>query len=227
MALVLVVQQHVLEAIQLMHFRGIGLLVLVGVLLAGCSTGELEVSSSAEPATVSSALIAARGDSEADPAQIEILEISLAAGRYPSDTEYRTAFESALECMRDAGIANVQIDEYWNAGLLQLGATYSANLDQENSAAATVSACQRVHADYIRQARASEEVIRGAQETIMREFLPAMIECLAERGFPVADDADFREASSADLDANEAEGTQTGCMESTGYLEAMTGPPAN
>lgn len=210
-----------------MRSRRLAVILGAGILLGGCAQGTLEVSASAEPESVAAALIAANNDDQADPAQVEVLETALSAGRYPSDTEYRTAHEVALQCMRDSGIAHVSADEYWNAGLLQLGVTYSANLGQENSAAVTVATCERVHVDYIRQARASEELIRGAQEAIMREFLPAMLECLTERGIAVASDADFREASSADLDANEAEGTQTGCMESTGYLEAMTGPPAD
>jgi hypothetical protein len=156
-----------------------------------------------------------------------VLESALAAGRYPSDTEYRTAFDAALECMRGAGVTDVKVDEYWNAGLLQLGATYSATLDQERSAETIVAGCERVHVEYIRQARASEELIRGAQEAIQREFLPALKACLAERGYPVSEDADYVATTNADLAANEAEGTATGCMESTGYVEAMTGPPQN
>lgn len=208
-------------------FRGLALLVLSATFVVGCSRGEPGVDGTAGPVSVSSALAAARDDTQVDRAQLEVLENALAARRYPSDTEYRAAFDSALECMREAGVANLSIDEYWNAGLLQLGAIYSATLDQENAVAAIVSGCEREHVEYIRRARASEELIRGAQEAIQEEFLPALKACLAERGFPVSDDADYLTTSRADLDANEAEGTATGCMESTGYVEAMTGPPQN
>src|SRR5690606_38217733 len=102
--------------------------VAIAAMLTGCGSDAMVVSASAGPASVAAALEAARGDSEADPVQIEVLEIALEAERYPSDTEYRIAYEIALQCMRDSGSA---------------------------------------------QARASEELIRGAQETIKCEFLPA------------------------------------------------------
>ena len=103
--------------------------------------------------------------------------------------------------MRDSGIANVRMDEYWNAGLLDLGVSYSATLDEETSAGTTVATCERVHVACIAQARASEELICGAQETIKCEFLPAMLAYLAERAYPIDNDADFPEAVSAPREA--------------------------
>lgn len=201
--------------------------VAIAATLSACSDGRSDISGSPEPASVAAALIAAQANDDVDPAQVDVLEVALAAERYPSDSEYRTAYEAAVQCMRDLGVASVNVDEYWNAGLLSLSVGYSSTLEQEEAAVATVIECERIHVAYIARSRASEDVIRGAQAAIQAEFLPALKACLAERGYPVPDDADAEETTRADGFANEAEGTQTGCMESTGYLEAMTGPPAN
>lgn len=193
--------------------------------LVGCGAAQDVTADAKVPDSVALALEGARRDTDVSQAQLEVLREAVEHGRYPTDSEYRSAYDAAVECMVESGVAGVRVDEYWNAGLLQLGVSYSASIDGEQRATVAVVECERVHVDYIRSARASEELIRAAQEAIMNEFLPAIRECLAVRGFPVGQDADFRTASSADLAANEAEGTTTGCMESTGYTNAMTGEP--
>ena len=85
--------------------------------------------------------------------------------------------------------------------------------------------CERAHSRYIEASIHHPDAVRAAADTIITTYLPALRQCVRERGFYVTDDTPYSELVAVDAAASEAQGTDAGCLESTGLSAALGGGP--
>lgn len=165
----------------------------------------------------------ARTDGIASQRQIEVLEEAAAEGRDVTAGEYREAFNLSVACTEQAGVTVVNTDRYGYHGSVAYSMVVHVPISEDEEAAfAAMAACLEEHSDYLKAAYLSREASQEFVDATIEEYLPAMIECVRQRGYEVDDEATYQEVVALDVAANEDEGVRIGCVQSTGLNDALT-----
>lgn len=199
---------------------GSGLCIMA---LVGCGPS---TSAPNEPAVASVvlALEAAEDEGDASPEQLEVLRRALAEGREITEQEYRSAYAIAVDCVRDAGVNVISIDEVYDAGNLQLYMTVNGREEDEDFMFTSMGICEHRHSTYLDLARRLSAKAAATKEALINQYLPAMLACVRSKGARLPDDATYDEIVAQDPDLTSGSDPGKTCISTTGLQDALDSP---
>ena len=170
------------------------------------------------------ALRLAQQEGDADREQVAILEEARDEGRDVTEEEYRAAYGQAVECARTSGVTVVKVHETYDAGTLQMNMEFNVRASDEDAKSAIVGDCEHKFSSYLDIARQLSSTAIAAQDAIIAEHLPAMLECVRGKGANLDDDATYDEIISEDPGLSDPEKS---CVVTTGLQAALNAPSGN
>lgn len=201
--------------------------VVLGLVLAALCSGCSATAGDEQAApreSVLEALRLAQQEGDAGSEQVATLEQARDEGRDVTDEEFRTAYASAVDCTREAGVTVVDVQETYDAGLLQLNMVVQGKEADEDFMFSAMGECEHKFSSYLDIARQLSSTAIAAQDAIIAEHLPAMLECVRGKGANLDDDATYDEVISEDPDLSDPEKS---CVVTTGLQAALNAPSGN
>jgi len=159
------------------------LLLLAMAVVTGCTTQPTVPSPTPAGVSFHDSLISLRAeaeDSDASAEQLSELDSAIANGEISFETA-STAVQRAVECMRDAGlVADTKVDTRGSGFEVPMYvATLPVNLDQE-AGMALVDDCDRREHYFVSLAFQTQPEAKAADDALIAERAPTLIECLEE-----------------------------------------------